>query len=575
MRKTIVTRPVPDQALSGSELHPLLRRLYAARGISGVDELDYQLTALAKPQWLRDVDRAARHLFDAIERGCSILVVGDFDADGATSTAVAILGLGLLCARHLDYRVPSRFSDGYGLTSGIIEALRAEGRLPDLLLTVDNGIAAHEGVERAREAGVEVVVTDHHLPGESLPPANAIVNPNQPGCDFPSSAIAGVGVIFYVLSALRALQREAGWFPDRQPPLADLLDLVALGTVADVVPLDQNNRILVEQGLKRIRAGRTRPGIRALLEVSGRDPALIQASDLGFALGPRLNAAGRLDDMSVGIECLLTEDETRAGELARELDALNRERRSIETGMQQEAEVAVASLSLDQEALPGVLCLFDESWHEGVIGLLASRLKEKFHRPVIAFALDGDGQLKGSARSIPGVHMRDLLTALDVREPGLITRYGGHAMAAGLSLPRVAFERLRSSVNTLIDERVAPEVFAAELMTDGELESEYMTLDTARMIAGGGPWGQSFPEPVFRGEFRLREQRIVGERHLKLLIEVPEEQSLVDGIAFGVDTDVWPSSAQWALLVYQMDVNRYRGVERLQLRVIHMEPLDG
>jgi len=573
MRKTLVPRPVPPEALSGEELHPLLRRLYAARGVTSASELDYQLGALARPQRLRDIDRAARYLLDAIEADQRILIVGDFDADGATSTAVSILGLQMLGARQLDYRVPSRFTDGYGLTPGIIEGLRDESRLPDLLLTVDNGISAHEGVAAAREAGIEVVVTDHHLPGETLPDASAIVNPNQPGCEFSSSGIAGVAVVFYVLSALRSLQREAGWFQEKEPSLGALLDLVALGTVADVVPLDHNNRILVEQGLKRIRAGRMRPGIRALLDIAGHDPATIEASDLGFTVGPRLNAAGRLDDMSVGIECLLSEDEHRAYELARELDALNRERRSIETGMKEEAEKAVEALALESEELPSALCLFDETWHQGVIGLLASRLKEKFHRPVIAFALDDDGDLKGSARSIPGLHIRDLLAALDTREPGLLTRYGGHAMAAGMSLARDQLERFRSTLNTLIEERTDPELFAPEIYTDGELEPDHMTLDTARLLAGAGPWGQGFPEPVFSGDFRLVEQRIVGERHLKVLIQVPGMDQLVDGIAFNVDTDVWPSRGEWARLAYQLDVNRYKGRERLQFRVIYLESL--
>ena len=575
MHRPIVHRPVPAEALQGTDLHPLLRRIFAARGITTPDELNYQLVALAEPQRLKGIDSAARYLLDAIENGQRILIVGDFDADGATSTAVAMLGLGMLGARHLDYRVPSRFSDGYGLLPGLVEALRDEGRLPDLLLTVDNGIVAHEGVQAALEAGVEVVVTDHHLPGEDLPPANAIVNPNQPGCEFAPSGMAGVGVIFYVLGALRALQRESGWFRERQPSLAPLLDLVALGTVADVVPLDHNNRVLVQQGLRRIRAGHTRPGIRALLEVAGRDVNAVCASDLGFTLGPRLNAAGRLDDMSVGIECLLATEETRARRLARELDALNRERRSIETGMKAQAEEAVALLSLQPDGLPGILCLFDENWHEGVIGLLASRLKDRFHRPVIAFALDGDGDLKGSARSIPGLHMRDLLAALDAREPGLLTRYGGHAMAAGMSLRHDQLERFRSVLNNLIDERVDPGLFAPEVVTDGELEPQYMNLETARLIAGAGPWGQSFPEPLFSGDFGIAGQRILGEHHLKLQVRVPGLDSLVDAIAFNVDTDVWPSRGERARLVYHLDVNRYRGRERLQFRVVYLEPLDN
>lgn len=573
MQKTIVRRAgAGGEILSGADLHPLLQRLYEARGVTHTSELDYGLASLARPDGLRGVEAAASTLADAVTQGQRITIVGDFDADGATSTALAVLGLKRFGARQVDYRVPSRFTDGYGLTPGIIDQLAGEGALPELIVTVDNGIAAHEGVASARERGIRVVVTDHHLPGESLPLAEAIVNPNQPGCGFPTGSIAGVGVTFYVLSALRRTLESAGWFSEAPPSMAEYLDLVALGTVADVVPLDHNNRTLVAQGLRRLRAGRTRPGIRALLELAGREAATLEASDLGFVLGPRLNAAGRLDDMAVGIECLLAEDDEQARRFACELDRLNRERRAIESDMRAEAEAALARLHLDEGELPPVLCLHDEQWHEGVIGLLASRIRERFHRPVIAFARGGEGGLKGSARSVPGLHIRDLIADLDARYPQLVQRYGGHAMAAGMTLTDRAMEPFRNAVTELVRERVEPGLLRPEILSDGELEPHWLTLETAHLLSSGGPWGQGFPEPVFDGEFELLDQRIVGERHLKLKIGIPGRNAPVDGIAFNVDTDQWPARCRWARLAYQLDANRFRGRERLQLRVLHLEP---
>lgn len=574
MQQTIVRRAgAGGHGLAGADLHPLLRRLYAARGITDAAQLDYGLAALARPDGFLGMEAAASALAGVVMEGQRITVVGDFDADGATSTALAVLGLTRFGTGSVDYRVPSRFTDGYGLTPGIIDQLAAEGRLPDLILTVDNGIAAHEGIARAREQGIRVVVTDHHLPGETLPAAEAIVNPNQPGCGFPSGATAGVAVVFYVLSALRRHLQSAGWFTQSPPAMAEYLDLVALGTVADVVPLDHNNRTLVDQGLRRIRAGRTRPGIRALLELAGREIDALEASDLGFVLGPRLNAAGRLDDMAVGIECLLTEDAGEARRLAAELDRLNRERRTIESDMREEAEAALASLHLDEGELPPVLCLHDEQWHEGVVGLLASRIRERFHRPVIAFARGGDGMLKGSARSVPGLHIRDLVAELDARHPELLNRYGGHAMAAGMTLATPGVERFREAITELVRERVEPELLRPEILSDGELDADWLTLETAHLLANAGPWGQGFPEPVFDGEFELLEQRIVGERHLKLRIGVAGWQEPLDGIAFNVDTDQWPADCRRARLAYQLDANRFRGRERLQLRVLYLEPL--
>lgn len=574
MQQTIVRRTgAGEEGLADVDLHPLLRRLYAARGITRASEFDYALTALARPDGFLGMEAAGSVLANAVMQGQCITVVGDFDADGATSTALAVLGLTRFGACRVDYRVPSRFTDGYGLTPGIIDQLAAEGRLPDLILTVDNGIAAHEGVARAREQGVRVVVTDHHLPVETLPAADAIVNPNQTGCGFPTGATAGVTVVFYVLSALRQHLESVGWFTQAAPAMGDYLDLVALGTVADVVPLDHNNRILVAQGLRRIRAGRTRPGIRALLDLAGREPDSLEASDLGFVLGPRLNAAGRLDDMAVGIECLLTEDEGEARKLATELDRLNRERRAIETDMREAAEAALAALHLDEGELPPVLCLHDAQWHEGVVGLLASRIRERFHRPVIAFAQSGEGVLKGSARSVPGLHIRDLIAELDARHPELLSRYGGHAMAAGMTLATSEVEAFRAAMTELVRERVEPGLLRPEILSDGELAPEWLTLETAHLLADGGPWGQGFPEPVFDGEFDLLEQRIVGDRHLKLRINVTGWNEPLDGIAFNVDTDQWPSNCRRARLAYQLDANRFRGRERLQLRVLHLEPL--
>ena len=574
MQQTIVRRVgAGDEALAGADLHPLLRRLYAARGITDAAQLDYGLAALARPDGFLGMETASSVLAGAVMQGQRITIVGDFDADGATSTALAVLGLTRFGARLVDYRVPSRFTDGYGLTPGIIDQLAAEGSLPDLILTVDNGIAAHEGIARAREQGVQVVVTDHHLPGGVLPEAEAIVNPNQPGCGFPTGTTAGVTVVFYVLSAVRRHLESAGWFTQAPPVMGEYLDLVALGTVADVVPLDHNNRTLVAQGLRRIRAGRTRPGIRALLDLAGREMDTLEASDLGFVLGPRLNAAGRLDDMAVGIECLLTEDGEEARRLATELDRLNRERRTIESDMREAAEAALASLHLDEGELPPVLCLHDEQWHEGVVGLLASRIRERFHRPVIAFARGGDGMLKGSARSVPGLHIRDLIAELDARHPELLNRYGGHAMAAGMTLATPEVGQFRQAVTDLARERVEPDLLRPETLSDGELEPGWLTLETAHLLANGGPWGQGFPEPVFDGEFELLDQRIVGERHLKLRLGVAGWNEPLDGIAFNVDTDRWPAECRRARLAYQLDANRFRGRERLQLRVLHLEPL--
>lgn len=573
--KKILRRPSPDTTPDwGQNLPPLLRRLYAARGVTSDDQLTYTLKHLASPMDLRGVDRAVALLADAITSQQRVLVLGDFDADGATSTAVAMLGLGMLGLNDIDFRVPSRFSDGYGLTPGIIHRLRDEGALPDLLVTVDNGISAVEGVRAARELGIRVVVTDHHLAGETLPEADAIVNPNQPGCPFLSKNAAGVGVMFYVLTALRKHLREQGLLPEPQPNLGNLLDLVALGTVADVVPLDHNNRIFVEQGLRRIRQGEARPGILALLEVAGRDHSEITSTDLGFVVGPRLNAAGRLDDMSVGIACLLADSRDEAQRLARELDTFNRERRTIEKDMKTQAQDLLASMSLDIEGLPWGLALFDTDWHQGVIGILAARIREQTHRPTIAFAPDDNGEdIKGSARSIPGLHIRDVLAVVDARHPGMMKKFGGHAMAAGMTLSRGDLDAFSDAFDRAVRDTLRAEDLEAAITTDGPLSPDELHLETATLLKRAGPWGQHFPEPLFDGNFRVVSQRIVGENHLKLVLQPEEGGAIIDGIAFNTGPEVPDYTRTGARVVYKPDANTFRGRTNLQLLVDYLEPL--
>jgi len=549
----------------------LLTRLYAARGVQSEAELDKSLARLLPYQQLKGIEAGVDLLVEAIDQRQRILIVGDFDADGATASTVGVLGLRLLGAAHVDYLVPNRFEYGYGLTPEIVAV--ALTREPELLITVDNGISSIEGVAAAKAAGLKVLVTDHHLPGHELPAADAIVNPNQPGCNFPSKSLAGVGVIFYVLLALRARLRELGWFSAERPEpnLGELLDLVALGSVADVVPLDANNRILVHQGLARIRAGRARPGLRALLEVAGKQHGRITSTDLGFILGPRLNAAGRLDDMSLGIECLLCEDEALARDMAVQLDQLNQDRKAIEQGMQREALAQLKDLPV--ENLPFGLCLFEADWHQGVIGILASRLKERYHRPTIAFADAGEGMLKGSARSVPGFHIRDALDAVASRHPGLISKFGGHAMAAGLSLPAEHFETFAKAFDEEVRRQLCEDDLTGRLLSDGVLSIDEFNLPLARELRNAGPWGQHFPEPLFHGAFQLVQQRIVGERHLKVVLKSECGSLQLDGIAFGVDREVWPNpTVRWVELAYKLDVNEFRGQESVQLLISHLAP---
>lgn len=567
-------RPAADDTHLPASLPPLLRRLYALRGVQAEQELERGVKGMLPWQQLDGIDDAVSLLQQALADGRRIMVVGDFDADGATSTALTVLALRSMGGAAVDYLVPNRFEDGYGLSPEVVEQAAARGA--ELIVTVDNGISSHAGVDVAHAKGMQVLVTDHHLPGETLPAAEAIVNPNLRGCAFPSKSLAGVGVAFYLMLALRARLRDSGWFEQRalaMPNLAELLDLVALGTVADVVPLDANNRILVYQGLNRIRAGKCRPGIRALLEVANRDARQLAANDLGFALGPRLNAAGRLDDMSIGVALLLSDDITQARMLANDLDALNQTRREIEQGMQVEALQLCDQLERTSTELPYGLAMYHPEWHQGVVGILASRIKERFHRPVIAFAPAGDGILKGSGRSVPGLHMRDALERLDMLNPGLMMKFGGHAMAAGLSLEEAKFDEFRQRFGELVGEWLDPAMLEGVIWSDGELAMQELSLTTAELLREGGPWGQAFPEPTFDGKFRILQQRLVGEKHLKLMVEPLGGGPLLDGIAFNVDTTLWPdSSVREVELAYKLDVNEFRGNRNVQLLIQHLWP---
>ena len=572
----LITRTPGDLVLPES-LPPLVRRIYSQRPLAALTELELTLSQLIPPARLKGIDAAVDLLEAALKEGERLLIVADFDADGATSCALALTVLRAFGCAHVDYIVPNRFEYGYGLTPEIVEL--AKGKNPDLIITVDNGISSIEGIESARAAGIKTLVTDHHLPGRELPAADAIVNPNQPECEFPSKSIAGVGVIFYVMLALRSRLRDNGWFTSKgipEPNLAEQLDLVALGTVADVVALDHNNRILVSEGIKRIRAGRARPGILSLLTLAKRNFSTLAASDLGFAVGPRLNAAGRLDDMSTGIECLLTQSEHEAHEYALELDGMNKDRRDIEAGMREQAFALVDQLAFDANDLPAGLSLFDERWHQGVVGIVASRIKERCHRPVIAFALadadDPESELKGSARSIPGFHIRDALDAVAAANPGLVTKFGGHAMAAGLSLSRANFDAFAQAFAAEATRVLSPELLQATIVSDGELSAEELTLGCAADLAAAGPWGQAFPEPTFHGRFKLQQQRRLGENHLKMVLSpLGDDGFLVDAIAFGVSEADWPASSATEIeLAYRLNINEFRGARTLQLMVEHL-----
>ncbi|EGH7865512.1 single-stranded-DNA-specific exonuclease RecJ [Salmonella enterica] len=568
-------READETAELPADLPPLLRRLYASRGVRSARELERSVKGMLPWQQLSGIDNAVEILYNAFREGTRIIVVGDFDADGATSTALSVLGMRALGCDNISYLVPNRFEDGYGLSPEVVDQAKARGA--QLIVTVDNGISSHAGVAHAKTLGIPVIVTDHHLPGDTLPDAEAIINPNLRDCEFPSKSLAGVGVAFYLMLALRTFLRDKGWFDERNiapPNLAELLDLVALGTVADVVPLDANNRILTWQGLSRIRAGKCRPGIKALLEISNRDPQQLAASDLGFALGPRLNAAGRLDDMSVGVALLLCDNLGEARVLASELDALNQTRKEIEQGMQAEALILCEKLERSSETLPGGLAMYHPEWHQGVVGILASRIKERFHRPVIAFAPAGDGTLKGSGRSIQGLHMRDALERLDTLYPDLMIKFGGHAMAAGLSLEEHKFEQFQQRFGELVTEWLDPALLQGEVISDGPLSAAEMSMEVAQLLRDAGPWGQMFPEPLFDGRFRLLQQRLVGERHLKVMVEPVGGGPLLDGIAFNIDTTCWPDNGVREVeLAYKLDINEFRDNRSLQIIIDDIWPL--
>ena len=574
INRAIVRRDLPGVLPVFSDtLHPVLARLYASRGVKSATELERSAAGLLPFNLLKGIDAATGLLVEALQQQQQLIIVGDFDADGATSTAVLVTGLKALGFKRVEYLVPNRFEYGYGLTSEMAELAVAQGA--ELIITVDNGISAIDGVALAKKAGVKVLVTDHHLAGSELPAADAIVNPNQPGCSFPSKALAGVGVAFYLLLALRAALREQGYFTAGQsePNLAELLDLVALGTVADVVPLDSNNRILVHQGLMRIRSGKCRPGIQALIDVANRSAQKLTASDFGFALAPRLNAAGRLDDMSLGISCLLAPTIGLARQYAAELDSLNVERRAIEQSMQTEAQAFLSQLSFDGSELPECLCLYRHDWHQGVIGILAGRIKEQFHRPTIVFAQGDEGELKGSARSIQGLHIRDLLEEISTQYPGLIKKFGGHAMAAGLTISAERLDTFKLALSLTAKKHLTPEQLTAVIYTDGELPPECFDLGFSQLLQNAGPWGQAFPEPVFDGEFVLINQKMLADRHLKMMLQTPAG-TLVDAIWFNADNKAWPDvNVQKVQLAYQLDINEYRDKQNLQLIVRHMQAL--
>lgn len=578
MPERIRRRPDAEPRPALAQVHPVLARVFASRGINDVSQTAYTLDSLLPPAQMHGLAEAGELLADCIQQGLKILVVGDFDADGATSTALAISTLRAMGAVAPSFLVPNRFEFGYGLTPEIVNL--AAGQNPALIVTVDNGISSVEGVARARQLGIQTLVTDHHLPGLELPEADVIVNPNQVGCEFPSKNLAGVGVIFYVMSALRSELQRRHWFEQQgltSPNLAEVLDLVALGTVADVVPLDFNNRILVEQGLRRIRAGKTRPGIQALLEIAARPSRRLVASDLSFGVAPRLNAAGRLDDMSTGIACLLAADDTAARNYAQQLDALNRDRQQIEKGMQQEAmQILGRAYGASAEEIPAALCLYEPDWHQGVVGIVASRVKDKVHRPVIAFARSEDGQVKGSARSIPGLHIRDALERVSTQQPGLIDKFGGHAMAAGLSLAEDSLEAFRQSFTAVVGQLLDGVELDSVVDSDGELGGSELGLGLARKLRYASPWGQHFPEPVFDGVFNIVHQRLVGERHLKLVVHHPEDaHTMLDAIAFNVDLELWPRpELEQVRLAYRLDCNYFRGEERLQLLIDYLQVLD-
>ena len=573
MNKSIKRISTKNESLT--DFSSVLNRVYANRNIQSEDDLNYSIGKLLPFDKLKGITEAATLIADAIKNKLAITIVGDFDVDGATSTTVAVKSLYSMGATKVDFIVPNRFEYGYGLTPEIVK-VAVEQFNPDVIITVDNGISSIEGVKVAKDLNLTVVVTDHHLPAATLPIADAIVNPNQSGCSFPSKMLAGVGVIFYVMLAVRSLLREQNWFTEKnipEPNLAELLDLVALGTVADVVPLDYNNRILVSQGLARIRSGKVRAGIKALIDVAGRESERLIASDFGFAIAPRLNAAGRLDDMSLGIDCLLSDDLAKAGGIAQQLDEINYARRDIEADMKQQAMKILEGMHLgENKSLPFGLCLFDENFHEGVVGIIASRIKDQWNRPVIVFAKTDGGILKGSGRSIKGFHLRDALDAVASQNPNLITKFGGHAMAAGLTIAENDYELFTQAFDEEVRRHLNDDDLHGVIMSDGELLSSEFSMDTAEELRFAGPWGQTFKEPVFDGVFNIINKRIVGEKHLKLSLQPVNSNLEIDAIAFNITDEDWSPEVKQANVAYRLDVNVFRGNKSLQLMVEYIEP---
>lgn len=576
MNPTVKRRAISlHQELAHTELPDILQRVYANRGVTDPADLQLSIQNLLPPNLLKGTREAAQLLFDAIKNNKSIVIVGDYDADGATSTALAMKALSLLGAQNVNYLVPNRFEFGYGLTPQIVDL--AIQFSPDLIVTVDNGISSIEGVQHARKKHIDVLVTDHHLPANELPNANVIVNPNQPGDNFESKSLPGVGVMFYVLITLRSLMRDENWFEQNnktEPNFAQHLDLVALGTIADVVPLDRNNRILVEQGLRRIRAGQCCPGILALLKVANCEYQRATSTDLAFYIGPRINAAGRLEDMSIGIECLLSTNQEHADQVAQRLHDLNAERREIEGQMKSEAMKSLQKIdkSLSGSQIPDIgICMYEAHWHQGVIGIVAARIKEKYYRPTIAFADAGNNELKGSARSIPGVHIRDVLDTIAAKYPHIITKFGGHAMAAGLSIDKNNYQKFTQAFNQILSISVAKETLNEEILSDGKLENEQYSLAIAKSLRDSGPWGQGFPVPVFDGEFSVLDYRVVGEHHLKLTLQPIDGNISLSAIAFNYVNYDWNNRAQIVHAAYQLDVNYFRGIESPQLLIKHLE----
>lgn len=571
-------RIVQRQALQDIPLldgiHPVLARVYRTRNIQDLSDLDYSLKQLYPWQEMMNIEAAAKLLHDAIQQQRRILIIADFDADGATSCVVMLRCLRAMGAKDVNYLVPNRFEYGYGLTPEIVDL--AKKQEPDLIITVDNGISSITGVKAARDADIDVLVTDHHLPGRELPNANVILNPNQKGDAFKSKTLAGVGVVFYLMIALRHRLQEQGWYEAKQLPvtnLASYLDLVALGTIADVVGLDKNNRILVSQGLARIRSGKCVAGIRALLNVSDKDASVLIASDIGFSIAPRLNAAGRLTDMSLGIECLLTDDDVRAEQLARELHDLNQERKSIQEDMQVQAETLLSEMIWDEKTdIPAGVSLYRQDWHPGVVGILASKIKERLHRPVIIFAPEEGDTVKGSARSVEGIHIRDVLEYVHTQHPDVISKFGGHAMAAGLSLPLARLQQFQQAFAEAVEFFQQSDHEAATIYSDGALRASDLSLHTAETLRRAGPWGQGFSEPVFDGTFELLERKILAEKHLKMRVRVDQESRPVDAIAFFTIDAEWPESVTQVTLAYQVSVNYFMGRKTLQLLVQHVEP---